>query len=233
MIDQSFFDFEHSNVYGVYGHLGGGKTLTAVSIMIEALKLGHGVTTNIALKLPDKLQARYNFIDDFSKTDFGSLSWGAPRGSPSKYRHLICIDEAAEFLDQYSSSSKFTQDFLSWLRHSSKRGQIVLLVIQRPEFLVKSARLLVNRWILCDDMSQFRTPFLKIRTFWLSAYCRRILIDRLGNVISRGMNLIKKAEYGKYYDTSQIIGHFSANPGELPDMPKSDYSFLIWFFAFV
>lgn len=202
---EDLIDYKYANVCGIYGHLGGGKSLTAVEIMVDFLRRGFPAVSNIALRGVSSFRGQYQFIEDFSTVDFWSLPCGAPRGTPSPLRSAIVIDEAAEMLDQYSSNSPFTKSFLSWLRHSSKRGQFVFLVIQRPEFLVKSARLLVNRWILCDDMAQWRMPFLRIHVPFMSGFVRRLAFDRYGNQVSRGMCLASKRTIGVYYDTAQSI----------------------------
>lgn len=226
---ETFLDLRTANVYGVYGHLGGGKTLSSVAIMVDFLKRGFPVVSNVKLRNIEGFKGQYTFIEDFAQVDFWSLPCGAPRGSKSSLRSLVCIDECAEFLDQYQSNSYFTKQFTSWLRHSSKRGQFVLLIIQRPEFLVKSVRLLVNKWVLCDDMAQLRLPILRIRNPFFNDCVRRILIDRLGNVISKGTNCINKYEYGRYYDTAQSIateGH-RAETVEYEE-PPIDLSFLVF-----
>lgn len=217
-----YFDFAHTNVWGIYGHLGGGKTLTAVEIMVEALRLGYSVTSNVALRSIDSLPGKYSLLEDFHGVDFWSLPVGAPRGSDSPFRSIICIDEAAEFLDQYSSSSPVTKSFLSWLRHSSKRGQHVLLIVQRPEFLVKSARLLVNRWIMCDDLAQWRSPIIKMPIPFCSGYVRRVSYDRMGNQVSTGMALASKRAIGQYYDTAQSIATAGRQSVALDYTPPRD-----------
>lgn len=204
-------DYRYANVYGIYGHLGGGKTLTAVEIMVDFLRRGFPVVSNVQLRNIDSLRGSYSYIEDFSSVDFWSLPCGAARGSGSSLRAAVVIDEAAEMLDQFSSTSNFTKSFLSWLRHSSKRGQFVFLIIQRPEFLVKSARLLVNRWILCDDMAQWRMPLLKIPVPFMGGLVRRIAFDRMGNQISKGMCLCEKQKIGRYYDTAQSIATHGRN----------------------
>lgn len=204
----SFIDLHTANVYGIYGHLGGGKTLTAVEIMLDFLQRHFQVVSNIQLtRFPvDVNKDDYSYIDDLEAVDFWSLPCGAPRGSSSPYRTGIFIDEAAEFYDQYSSgkSPQLTK-FLSWLRHSSKRGQFVFLIVQRPEFIAKPLRLLINRWILCDDLAQFRFPIIRLRLPFFSGYVRRIVLDRHGQQISRGLNLGDKLEIGYYYNTAQSI----------------------------
>ena len=203
LIDQ--IDKRTANVYGIYGHLGGGKTLTAVELMVDFLRLGWAVTTNIQLFHLGRLSERYRYIDDFANVDFWTLPVGAPRGSESKYRSVIVVDECAEFFDQYSSTSPQVKSFLSWLRHSSKRGQFVFLIVQQPEFIAKSLRLLINKWIVCLDLEQARLPILKIHAPFCRPFVARRVFDKWGNCISTGLSLANKVDVGWYYSTSQSI----------------------------
>lgn len=194
-----------ANVYGIYGHLGGGKTLTAVELMLEFLRLGWRVSSNIQLYHIDNYRHTYQYIDDFASIDPWELPQGAPRGSDSNERAAIVVDECAEFFDQYSSSSSQVKRFLSWLRHSSKRGQFVFLIVQQPDFIAKSLRLLINKWISCLDMYQVRLPFLKIRPPFCGDFVARRVMDKYGNIISSGLCLCNKRDIGYYYNTAQSI----------------------------
>lgn len=197
-----YIDRRSANVYGIYGHLGGGKSLTAVELSLNFLRLGWSVTSNILIRTKSP---KYRFIEDFQDVDFWSLPCGAPRGSDNPYRSVIVVDECAEFFDQYSSNSPYLKSFLSWLRHSSKRGQFVFLIVQKPEFISKSLRLLINKWIVCDDMEQFRLPYFKCRIPFTRGYVARRIFDRYGNLLSRGFNFVGKSDIGRFYDTSQSI----------------------------
>lgn len=197
-----YIDRRSANVYGIYGHLGGGKSLTAVELSLNFLRLGWSVTSNILIR---SKSPKYRFIEDFQDVDFWSLPCGAPRGSDDPYRSVIVVDECAEFFDQYSSNSPYLKQFLSWLRHSSKRGQFVFLIVQKPEFISKSLRLLINKWIVCDDMEQFRLPYFKCRIPFTKGYVARRIFDRYGNLLSRGFNFASKSDIGRFYDTSQSI----------------------------
>lgn len=200
-----FIDLKTANVYGIYGHLGGGKSLTAVELSLFFLKKGFTVTSNIQLNHIEGLKGRFQFIEDFQGVDFWQLPCGAPRGSSDPFRSVIVVDECAEFFDQYSSSSPVLKSFLSWLRHSSKRGQFVILIVQQPEFIAKSLRLLINKWIVCVDMEQFRLPVLKVRIPFTRDFVWRRLFDRYGNLISRGFNFGDKKYIGFFYNTAQSI----------------------------
>lgn len=221
-------DWRTANVYGIYGNLGGGKTLTAVEIMIECLNRGFSVVSNVELKHIEKSKGKYEFIEDFSTVDYWNLPTGAPRGSKSKYRSIIVIDEVAEFFDQYSSGSPFVKNFLSWLRHSSKRGQFVFLIVQKPEFLAKPLRLLVNRWIVCNDLDQMRVPFIRVKIPFMSDFVMRRVFDRFGNCLSRGFLVADKQIIGRYYNTAQSIATAGKNIEDIEDEKSIDLPSQLW-----
>lgn len=200
-----FIDLKTANVYGVYGHLGGGKSLTAVELMLFFLRKGFTVVSNIEVFGTDRMRGKFEYIEDFAAVDFWRLPCGAPRGSSDTFRSVIVIDECAEFFDQYSSNSPYLKQFLSWLRHSSKRGQFVILIVQQPEFIAKSLRLLIHKWIVCVDMQQFRLPVFRCRIPGTGDYVWRRLFDRYGNLISHGWNFASKREIGRWYNTAQSI----------------------------
>lgn len=198
-------DYRTASVYGIYGSLGGGKSLTAVDIMLDFLHRGFPVYSNIKLfNLPKAKQKLFHYYDP-EQTNVTTLEYGAPRGSTSKKRVCIVLDECAEFLDQFSSTSSFTKDFTSWLRHTSKNGQFVFLIVQQPEFLVKSVRLVVNKWICCTDLAQFVLPIARIHIPFMGGYVWRRVFDRHFNLISRGFDIASKTYVGQFYDTSQLI----------------------------
>lgn len=222
-------DWRTAQVYGIYGYLGGGKTLTAVEIACNFLDLGMPVATNILLKRPYRDSENYHFIEDLQSVDWWKLPQGAPRGSHSNKRAAIIIDEAAEYFNQFSSTSPQVSQMLSWLRHSSKRGQFVFMIIQRPEFLVKSARSLCHSWIICTDLRQFRIPVLRLRLPFCGDLVMRRIFDNYGNLLSRGLNTVNKYNYGRFYDTAQILNHDEAN-GATDDDASFDLSGAVSFF---
>lgn len=226
-----FIDKRTANVYGIYGHLGGGKSLTAVELSLYFLSIGWSVTSNILIKTKSP---HYHFLPDFEGQDFWQLPCGAPRGSADPFRSVIVIDECAEFFDQYSSTSPILKKFLSWLRHSSKRGQFVFLIVQKPEFISKSLRLLINKWIVCDDMEQFRLPYFKCRIPFTKQFVARRLFDRYGNLLSNGFNFVSKSFIGQFFDTAQSIAlEGRSNNFTLTDLPKPKSNFIPLYFVFI
>lgn len=70
---EDLIDYKYANVCGIYGHLGGGKSLTAVEIMVDFLRRGFPAVSNIALRGVSSFRGQYQFIEDFSTVDFWSL----------------------------------------------------------------------------------------------------------------------------------------------------------------
>lgn len=154
-------------VYGVVGKLGGGKSFSCVWIMLQRLRRGDGVVSNIRLK--DSYLAshginasRYRYIEDFGQIDPWSLPNGDLRGSGGKFRVMICVDEAGEWLDSYGDARHKGQlsDVASWLRQSDKLGQDVYFIVQFETLLHARLRSIVARWIVCVDFDKFRFPLV-------------------------------------------------------------------------
>ncbi len=205
---------EHiAQVWGIIGLLGGGKTLTAVSIIIDNLDVGNYIITNIVLN-DAELTKRYGGEEwrklveyvDVETADPHEWISGSPRGSGGCKRVLVVLDEVAEWFNQYKSGQDFkVQRFFSWLRHSSKRGQDVFFIIQDEKFLTKSIRSLVNQWLVAADLQVVKVPAIRMRLppfFW--PYCWIRIFDRNGKLTSTA-NFVKKKYYGKFYDTAQLL----------------------------
>lgn len=155
-------------VYGVVGKLGGGKSFSCVWIMLQKLRDGQGVVSNIRLK-DSYLEkhgidaSKYLFIEDFGAVDPWTLPHGDLRGSGGRYRVMICIDEAGEWLDSYTDARRQgTQlsDVASWLRQSDKLGQDVYFIVQFEALLHNRLRAIVARWLVCMDFDKFRFPLI-------------------------------------------------------------------------
>lgn len=226
-----------AQLWGITGNLGGGKSLSAVHFAVNAMRDGFFVCSNITLKL-DLLCAVYGpymsclyqhiSLDDPDFDPF-KLPCGSPRGSGGRKRVLVILDECAEWVDQYSSAKDPRIARLwSWLRHSSKRSQDVFLIVQRPDYLNKVLRILVSRWIWVNDLAVYRLPYFKIRVPFCSGFVMRNIYDRLGNRIG-GLSLIRKATWGKYYDTAECLNASGASYNfeyVVPDRASRTWLFL-------
>ena len=201
--------------------------------MLGFLERGDIVCSNIQLyNLPKGYEERFRYFDA-EGFDYKTLPYGDPRGSKGKRRVAIVIDECAEYLDQFSSTSPYTRDFSSWLRHTSKNGQFVFLIVQSPDFLVKCVRLVVANWICCVDLAQFVLPIVRLRIPFTSHLVWRRIFDRRWNLISRGFNTCDKRWFGQYYKTSALVAHSLAandNDDDLPPPVPTVWQLYGWVF---
>lgn len=197
-------------VWGIVGNLGGGKTLSAVEIAVKAMQSEYFIVTNIDLHIDRiSLYVGFDVSGLYRRCNLevdNPFDWpmGDPRGSGGKRRVLVILDEVAEWFDQYAGTSPSVRNFLSWLRHSSKRSQDVFLVCQRREYLAKSLRLLIARWIWVDDLAVYRLPYLRMRVPFCSGLVVRSFFDRQGASVQPWETSAKRT-WGRFYETSQML----------------------------
>lgn len=228
-------------VSGVFGSLGCGKSLFCVYTMAYALKYNPKksyITTNIKLNLVALSQwcgydvtPYYNFVD-LATCDF-TFKEGTLRGRKGSVRSVIVFDEIAEFFNQWSSSSPRVKSFLSWLRHSSKKGQEVFIITQEPSFVNKDIRLLCFQWVKCCGYRFIPSPFCYL--FWWLPYVYIRRFDNKGNPLLYSGRFVSWKLYGQFYDTAQTISAFVHEaPLNLEKPFKKTYTlflvlyFLVW-----
>lgn len=208
-------------VWGITGDLGGGKTLTSVSIAIDAMRSGYMVVSNILLDI-DGICKRYGqslrrLYKSVPLSSPASVSpWDYPAGDVrgnGRHRVLIILDEIAEWFDQYQLANQgYLKEWLSWLRHSSKLGQDVFVIVQRPEYVNKSLRLLISRWVTCDNLAIMRLPIIRCRLPFMGGFILQRVYDKQGQLVDR-FRFLRKNAYGKYYNTGQLLGAHADNRG--------------------
>lgn len=166
---------------GICGYMSGGKTYTAVEMMMDDLMNGHIVCTNIFLKCRgvssylgcsclEWKRNLYYLTDDPEECsqwhhvffyDYSSYPCGSVRGNPHKV--CIYIDEASSFFDsiEVSSSSKI-KEFAAWVRHTEKRGQFIFPIVQFPSDLQKRFRQHCTEYIYCANSEKIRLPIVNL-----------------------------------------------------------------------
>lgn len=224
-------------VWGVSGNLGGGKTLTTVYFMVNAISQGYMVVTNITLDI-DRICHDYgewcrnlylhvsldgeNYVDPF---DFPT---GDRRGSGGRRRVIVVFDECAEWFDQYVNAKEpKIQRLWSWIRHSSKRSQDVFLIVQRPEYLHKVLRILVARWIMVDDLAVYRLPYLRAKLPFMGGFIVARPFDRSGLRVG-GCSFVRKVKWGRYYDTAECLNSEGAKKDYVYSAPPVEVNLKPW-----
>lgn len=224
-------------VWGIVGNLGGGKSLSAVAVAINAIRSGYFVASNITLNLDPLVREQGEWVRglylhlNLDDPDFDpwAIPQGSPRGSGGRLRVLVILDEVAEWIDQYSSAKDpRIKRLWSWLRHSSKRSQDVFVICQRQEYINKVVRILIARWIWVDDLAVWRCPFLRFKIPFCGSLVMQNVFDRMGNRIG-STSFVHKGTWGRYYNTAECLNQEGAG---LSDVYQSappvthDYTFL-------
>lgn len=206
-------------IWGITGNLGGGKTLSAVSLATYALARGYFVVSNVTLNVEalslelgvpcGQLYQHFDFdSDDF---DPFQLPCGSPRGTPGGKRVLVIMDECAEWIDQYASAQNpRIKRFKSWLRHSSKRSQDVILIVQRLDYMQKDFRIIISKWVVVDDLRVWRVPVLKSTIPFMGGYVMQRVFDRNKKLV-QGPCIVRKAYFGQFYSTAECLNSDGAS----------------------
>lgn len=234
-------------VWGIVGNLGGGKTLSGVAASVNAM-ISNGVMvvsnvtfdmkeiTRVYGKWASKLYLHIS-LDDPAFDPF-ELPCGDPRGSGGDRRVIVLLDEVAEWIDQYSSAKDPRISRLwSWLRHSSKRSQDVMIICQRQEYINKVVRTLIARWVWVDDMAIYRVPVIKMRLPFMGGLVMQNTFDRLGNRVA-STSFIKKANWGRFYNTAECLNSTGASMNSIYSKPEfhnkfNKFTFFLWFGSFL
>lgn len=206
-------------VWGITGKLGGGKSLSAVSLAYYGFTHGFFVVSNITLDIRalaadlgpwvKKLYRHFSFEDP--KFDPFDLPCGSPRGTGGKKRVLIIMDECAEWVDQYSNlKDPRIERFNSWMRHSSKRSQDVILIVQRLEYLNKTIRLLISKWLIVDDLKVYRLPIVKMTIPFCGGLCMQRVFDSNKRLL-QGPCFVSKSFFGRFYRSSECLNSDGAS----------------------
>lgn len=228
-------------VWGITGNLGGGKSLTAVYFMVNAIRSGYFVVSNITLDIDlicrqsgEWVRDLYLHVslDDLSVDPF-KFPCGDPRGHGGRRRVLCVFDECAEWFDQYANAKDpRIQRLWSWLRHSSKRSQDVFLIVQRPDYLHKVLRILVARWLQVNDLAVWRLPLVKMKLPFMGGFVVAAPFDRTGQRVGHSY-FIRKAVWGRYYDTAECLNSDGAAYASVYSVDRkvkpSRLPWILWF----
>lgn len=231
---------------GITGNMSGGKTYTAVEIMLQRLRSSHRIITNVKLNcqgvtsylcVPCVYWKRYYYYlenDDEITGGFNCLPLknyndyptGSPRGSAdyNERKVFIFYDEISSVFDSMTSSSDGgVQAVATWARHSEKRGQMIYLIMQFASELHKRLRVHITEYIHCTNSSSVLIPFIgcHLPKFLQGKIVRtHYMADAETRAGDNSWSVLNPDVY-KCYNTGQIvIGHKTDDI--LPPLPKLD-----------
>lgn len=232
---------------GIIGYMSGGKTYTAVEMMLSQLYHGHTCVSNIKLncrettsylQMPCLVWKRlyYQIVMDedaelgyhqLRQDDYQSYPAGSPRGSPSyeKDKVFIFLDEISSIFDSMiSAADGGVKAVAAWARHTEKRGQMLYLVMQFPSELHKRLRVHITQYIQCINTKNVKIPLIGTGLPWFmqGLLIRIDLMPDLETQIGGAVWGRYKPQVFKCYNTSQIVvGHTqTAYNLERPDLSE-------------
>ena len=157
-------------VYVITGKLGGGKSLCAVSKIVEYINQGRRIATNLDL-YPEKFKKADNRKVDITrlpdKPRIQNLE-AIGRGYEGKFRGekgygLLVLDECGTWLNSRSWNDKERGAVINWMLHARKLRWDVILIIQHIEMLDKQVvKSLAEHTVWLRRLDKFRIPIIGV-----------------------------------------------------------------------
>ncbi|MEM2002312.1 MAG: zonular occludens toxin domain-containing protein [Candidatus Methanomethylicaceae archaeon] len=190
----------------ISGRLGCGKSYLAVSMILDHLRRGGIVATNITLRdLPQFSRQIIHIDGNCLPTDLPS---GDRRGHGSR-RVMIVIDEALSWFSGMQGPQVDPRKAVwgDWLRHSDKLGQDIFLIAQEWGQIAKWIRVLSQRVWFCHSSKNERfIRHLPFRFLWaVQKNCSEVDAEtavRPAPVISIRLRFLSPLVY-RHYDTAE------------------------------
>lgn len=147
--------------YLVTGVRGAGKSLVAVGRMLDHLRAGLPVATNIDLRLEGVKGIKgtlYRMPDMPQAADFDALGTVHDSGDESR-DGLLVLDECATWLNSRDWNGRDRLGIIEWLVQSRKRGWSLLFLVQSADMIDKQARTtLFDYRVACRRLDRLKIP---------------------------------------------------------------------------
>jgi len=156
-------------IYIITGHLGSGKTLSAVALIREYMERGCRVAGNVTVnlkklvgpknKIPYLLLPSVPTVQNLDKIGEG---YDGKEYDERKFG-LLVLDEAGYWLNAREWNDPRRKGLYGWITHARKLGWDVALIIQDLEALDSQIRRAISEVIVtCSRLDRIKVPFLPI-----------------------------------------------------------------------
>lgn len=147
------------------GELGSGKSILAISKVLEYLQAGRKVASNIDIFLhelmPPMSKVTYTRLMDFPEAH---ELWALGKASNSKNEStfgVVVLDELAVFLNSRDWQGKARDEVIKFLRHVRKQHWHTFFVTQDIESLdAQARRALIEHRVVCSRTDRLSIPIL-------------------------------------------------------------------------
>lgn len=201
----------------VEGAVGAGKTYYCTKCIVDHLRRGGIVATNLDLNLPALRKAtgrrlsKKQFLAVSADTDPACIPRGDLRGRGSR-RVMVVLDEALNWFASSTSRDDSKRAWPEWLRQSDKLGQDVYFVAQAFERSAKWIRELAQICCSVKNLGQIRAagiPVGKLLRLGKISCCVRYDLTIEQRV---GVDFyILTPQIWDCYDTAKLYGFKSSN----------------------
>jgi hypothetical protein len=208
-----------SDVFFIEGNLGDGKSLCAVGKMIDYLRQGRAVATNLDLypeHFPISKQRRNNWLvyrlpDYPSVTDLLSLGKGYDGNIKRGKSGIIVLDECAHWLNSRDWNDKTRLEMIQFFTHLRKRRWDAAFLIQSAEDIDSQLRrFLMKLKVRCYTSKDF--PFIRWFPQFHLASVRRIMSHsdiKVDTWLYSGRSLYKSYDTEQEFDVGYSSGLYS------------------------
>lgn len=155
------------SVYIVTGNFGSGKTLVSVSRMVDTLKAGRRVATNIDLDLSACLGVKQDtklltrLPDKPSADDMQALGEGQSGDYDESKFGLIVLDELGAWLNSRTWSDKTRMAFINWCIHARHLRWAIIFIVQDAKMIDAQVRdALGEHLVVCKRTDRIPLPLV-------------------------------------------------------------------------
>lgn len=153
-------------VYFLTGKLGAGKTAAAVGRMLDKLRAGLPVATNLDFYPENWTHPRnkrlrvWRLPDHPTSEDLENLGTGNATMDEER-NGLIVLDELATWINSRGYADPRRKALIDWFLHARKKGWDVIFIVQHIEAVDKQLRLtLCEHLVTCRRLDRYSVPLL-------------------------------------------------------------------------
>lgn len=207
-------DLAAGNLF-ITGELGSGKTMYAVKLIQEYLRVGRPVVTNLDLNLDvmmslDSEATAIRLPDKPTRKHFDELGDAYPvkDGYNEQKFGLIVLDECLTWLNSRGWQDKERSGVLDWFLHARKHGWNVAFIMQSADYCDPQLReTLLTYHISCRKMGKYRVPIIG-KVFGLRMPKGTLATVNAGygtNAINHDRELYRGSDLYAAYNTGQVF----------------------------
>jgi hypothetical protein len=185
------------SIYGVFGGIGSGKTLSVAYLALDDLKKGKKLYSNIAFKfLPENLNNKIHYL---RRAEFENMLELVKLNKLRMENSTVCIQELHNYMDSRSSQTKTNKLMSYWIlqsRHTGKGSCDIIYDTQRIGQIDIRVRNNTDFYIMPQIINRINS---------IPKIIRLRIMAHIGQNDIEMVKDIDVYETAKHYDTHEVI----------------------------